>query len=221
MYNLGMQRIVGITSDTHFGHANIILYTNRPFVDLTTEVDARGRWISNRIALQRVDEMDDALISGWNSVAKNDDDIIVHLGDFSFGDVSRYLQRLNGTIWFVSGNHDKQMHAYLRQNPKQTKVRHLGKLDEIDLYDEHGLMNRSVVCHFAMRVWNKSHFGAWHLYGHSHGTLEETDNLLSMDVGVDAAKKRIGEYRPFTPEEIHAVMEKRVFKPLDHHGGDK
>jgi hypothetical protein len=26
-----------------------------------------------------------------------------------------------------------------------------------------------VLCHYAMRVWNRSHHGAWHLYGHSQG----------------------------------------------------
>jgi hypothetical protein len=36
-----------------------------------------------------------------------------------------------------------------------------------------------------MRVWNRSHHGSWHLYGHSHGRLPEPPTLLSMDVGVD------------------------------------
>ncbi len=31
-----------------------------------------------------------------------------------------------------------------------------------------------VICHYAMRVWNRSHHGAWHLYGHSHGNLPDT-----------------------------------------------
>ena len=30
-----------------------------------------------------------------------------------------------------------------------------------------------VLCHYAMRVWQKSHYGAWMLYGHSHGTLPD------------------------------------------------
>ena len=28
-----------------------------------------------------------------------------------------------------------------------------------------------VLCHYAMRVWDRSHYGSWHLYGHSHGNL--------------------------------------------------
>ena len=35
-----------------------------------------------------------------------------------------------------------------------------------------------------MKVWDKSHFGSYHLFGHSHGKLVGEPN--SMDIGVDA-----------------------------------
>ena len=41
-----------------------------------------------------------------------------------------------------------------------------------------------VLCHYAMRVSNRSHHGAWHLYRHSHGNLPEGPTSLSMDVGI-------------------------------------
>ncbi|KKL95432.1 hypothetical protein LCGC14_1854620, partial [marine sediment metagenome] len=40
------------------------------------------------------------------------------------------------------------------------------------------------LCHYAMRVWDKSHFNSWQLYGHSHGTLNGIGK--QYDVGVDA-----------------------------------
>ena len=40
-----------------------------------------------------------------------------------------------------------------------------------------------VLLHYGMRVWPRSHHGAIHLYGHSHGNLPG-DNQ-SVDVGVD------------------------------------
>lgn len=49
------------TSDSHFGHANIIRYCQRPFAD--------------------ADEMDSALIRIWNSVV-DPRDTVYHLGDF-------------------------------------------------------------------------------------------------------------------------------------------
>lgn len=53
------------TSDTHFGHANIINLCKRPFRD--------------------VNHMNDMLVENWNSVI-TDDDIVFHLGDFALGD---------------------------------------------------------------------------------------------------------------------------------------
>jgi calcineurin-like phosphoesterase family protein len=73
------------TSDTHFGHSNIIEYCNRPFGS--------------------VEEMDKTIIDNWNSVVKPKD-VVFHLGDFSFGKTKEYKDKLNGTIIHIKGNHD-------------------------------------------------------------------------------------------------------------------
>jgi len=74
------------TSDTHYGHSNIIKYCNRPFID--------------------VNEMNKELIENWNSVVDDNDDIY-QLGDFSFGNPVRYMSLLNGNIISIRGNHDR------------------------------------------------------------------------------------------------------------------
>ncbi len=76
------------TSDTHFGHANIIRYCGRP-------------WAT-------VEEMNEALIQNWNSVVAPED-TVWHLGDFAMGDRKRIpaiRERLHGRIHIVQGNHD-------------------------------------------------------------------------------------------------------------------
>jgi hypothetical protein len=50
-----------------------------------------------------------------------------------------------------------------------------------------------------MRSWHKSHYGAWHLYGHTHGVTPPYGK--SFDVGVDS------EYSNFTPLHIDQVRE--------------
>lgn len=76
------------TSDTHFGHANIIEYCKRPFKTL--------------------DRMNEVLIKNWNSRI-NPKDFVIFLGDFAFKDAMKvmdFLLQLNGNITFVKGNHD-------------------------------------------------------------------------------------------------------------------
>ena len=83
-----------LISDFHFGHANIIRYCARPFVDTDPE------------------EMDRVLIANWNAcVGKNDRAFF--LGDLSYWKGrtpgSAYRGKLNGNITFVAGNHDARL----------------------------------------------------------------------------------------------------------------
>lgn len=57
-----------------------------------------------------------------------------------------------------------------------------------------------VLCHYGMRLWNRSHWGSLSLFGHSHGRLP--GNSQSLDVGVDA-----WDYRPVTLPEILERMQ--------------
>lgn len=112
-----------------------------------------------------VEEMDETIIRNFNyRVSKGD--VVYHLGDFIFGDRGPYLKRMNGTHVFIRGNHDNKKY-------KDPYIR------EIKIEGQH-----IVLCHYAMRVWNRSHHGSWNLYGHSHGTL--VPQRLQMDVGVDS-----------------------------------
>ena len=182
------------TSDHHFGHANIIKYANRPF--------------------SNVNDMDKEMIRAWNSVVHYDD-LVYHVGDFCFADANPYVHALNGKIMYIRGNHDKQIINWMRMN-RQSKVIDCHELHQFDV-DGQGF----VACHFAMRVWNKSHFGTWHVYGHSHNSLPDLIDSLSMDVGVDSAHALIGEYRPFSFEEVKQHMSKKTFVPIDHHKGNQ
>ena len=171
------------TSDTHFGHARIIELCNRPF--------------------NTVEEMDSVLIRNWNAVVGQHDQVY-HLGDFSLGSnlASYYRNRLNGTIHLIKGNHEK----------KALKEPHLWA--SISNLSEISVDGQSVIlCHYAMKVWNHSHYGSWHIFGHSHGNLPDDPNALSVDVGVDC-----WDYAPIGVHQLKAKMATKTFVPVDHHG---
>ena len=153
----------------------------------------------------------EALIKNWNSVVRPED-TVYHLGDFAFYKDQRktinVLRRLNGNKILIRGNHDK----YLEQDV-------LNMFGSVHSYYELKVPDRDVgkqmiiLCHYAMRVWNKSHHGSWMLYGHSHGTLPDDPNSLSFDAGSDCHG-----YTPISYEQVKKIMSKKTFKPIDHHG---
>ena len=175
---------VWFTSDTHFGHANIIRYSERPFAS--------------------VSEMDTALIDRWNALVEPDD-TVWHLGDFVFrNDVSagRYLDRLSGRKHLVWGNHDD---AATRALPGWESSQAYAEVTVED--------TRLVLFHYAMRVWNRSHYGAVHLYGHSHNSL--AGDSLCCDVGVD---NPAWSYRPVTLGQIKGFLAGQpAHRAIDHH----
>jgi calcineurin-like phosphoesterase family protein len=96
-YNYKSKDGVFFTSDTHFGHTNILKYCDRPF--------------------SSTEEMDEEIIRCWNSVVKPDN-IVFHLGDFAFGTIAQwetYRNRLNGHIHLILGNHDMHNFSNSRQ----------------------------------------------------------------------------------------------------------
>jgi len=83
---------IWFTSDTHFGHADILTF---PGYD--------GQLI--RPGFMDINHMDEQLICNWNAVVKPTDKVY-HAGDFGYS-ISKYRPRLNGTINLIVGNHDK------------------------------------------------------------------------------------------------------------------
>jgi calcineurin-like phosphoesterase family protein len=86
-----MNSTVWVTSDTHFGHANMLNW------------GAQGR-----PEFRSVEEMNEIIIERWNKVVRPGDKVY-HLGDVFFGDKEWFKQnwpRLNGSKRLIVGNHD-------------------------------------------------------------------------------------------------------------------
>lgn len=82
-------------ADTHFGEENIMRYENRPF--------------------ENAAEMDNAIISNWNKMVKEEDEVYV-LGDLGAdGQEASLLSQLKGKKYLIKGNHDTQSNEYYRK----------------------------------------------------------------------------------------------------------
>lgn len=183
------------TSDIHVFHKNIIKYSNRPF--------------------ESVSHMNDSLVDNINS-SVGKDNVLYHLGDLAFtqaDDLIKWINRINcSNVHFILGNHDKTL-----ANNKRRILEETHNVKSISDYKEINYNGQPVILfHYGMRVWNKSHHGSWHLYGHSHGTLPPHGK--SVDVGVDSPwVTGKPEYRPFSLTEIEQFMQTREISKEDSH----
>lgn len=179
------------TSDSHWGHKNIIDYCNRPF--------------------SSVEEMNETLINNWNiAVGKND--VIFHLGDICFGGSSVWesiLPRLNGKIHLILGNHCVKNYRtnyskYFESVQEQLTIS-VGKKVII-------LTHFPLLCYHG--TWG-SEQNCWNLFGHVH-TLKEGNtgkdferlkNLFptQYDVGVD-----LNDYTPMHIEQVRNKIKYQI-----------
>jgi calcineurin-like phosphoesterase family protein len=210
-----MQQIF-FTADTHFGHTNILEFTERPFTS--------------------IQEHDEALIDNINkAVGKRD--FLYHLGDFCFASTARQqvifakeiLSKIRcKNIHLILGNHDPRSK---RGQPREDfsalftscTPYHIVRIPEaLVLEDMLSAPKQMVILnHYAIRSWEGMHKGTYHLYGHSHATLPD-NGTRSFDVGVDAVALRYGlidtdNYRPMSSYEIHAILKDSDIRSLDGH----
>jgi len=163
-------------------------------------------WQPSDAAMQRHDRY---ILDRINAVVKPGD-ILWHLGDFCFGPPSRIRQYAGllrdqiecRTINLIWGNHDRHEIAPLFN---RHYVEYTGKIQSQRFYAHH----------IASAIWYGSHAGGWNLYGHSHGTAEDyLDKILpnrrSIDAGIDNAFRVLGEYRPFSFDELSQILNART-----------
>ncbi len=183
---------IWFTSDTHFNHPKIIEpdYSDRPF--------------------DSIESMTYAIITNWNNCVSPGDDVY-HLGDFALSwgkksekEIRRIFEQLNGHKHLIIGNHDRKEVTNL---PWAT-VSHYKEI-KVNLGREH--KQRIVLSHYALRVWNQMHRGAWMLHGHSHGNLSDIGGKI-MDVGVDTS-----HYAPLNIDDVDMLMSSRDVITYDHH----
>lgn len=183
--------MIWFTGDTHFGHANILKYCNRPF--------------------SSIGEMDEHFIEQWN-LRVRPNDVVYHLGDFMFAPrdklqraTENILRRLNGVKILIRGNHDRP------ETSLATGWQSTHDTLEVKAHLGGPFKQRIVLFHYPLRSWNAHAHGSWMLHGHCHGNLSDVGGKI-LDVGVD-----VWDYAPVSIETIASRMAARDIVTPDHH----
>ena len=134
-----------------------------------------------------VEDMNEAIIVRWNDRVKPGD-FVYHLGDFGWNKCDDIIRRLGGQKFLIVGSHDAEGSRLKKYWCQITPMKSI-KIG----------IQTVVLTHCAMRIWEKSHYGSWHLYGHSHGRSDPWGK--SFDVGVDTHN-----FFPYSWDEVVEKM---------------
>jgi calcineurin-like phosphoesterase family protein len=160
------------TSDTHYNHTNICRGVTRwtDAEDITRD-------------FKTLDQMNDRIVAGINTEV-GQDDILFHLGDWSFGGfemIEQFRNRINcKNIHLILGNHDH--HIDRNKDDIQRLFTSVNQYLELEVNKEHNF----VLMHYPIMSWNKMNDGVIHLHGHVHLPPDRRIGKgKMMDVGVD------------------------------------
>lgn len=220
--------MIYFTSDTHFGHKNILKHCTPTRFPASNDrdqelIDAWNRGERPMGELNdhwkdRLSEHNETIIANWNARISPDDDVY-HLGDYAFcckpSLAENVLARLNGRKHLIWGNHDEIMQ---KKDPDHGVVLN-DRFKKYWVWARHYHEfkwngHRIVLHHFPIESWHKAHHGAWMLHGHCHGSLRQPDPIPRLDVGVDTHPQGL---MPWSIEEVEQLMSKRRHIPRDHH----
>lgn len=190
---------VWFVSDTHFSHKNIL------------------KFCPNTRQGKDYEDHDEILIRNWQQQVQPQDRVYM-LGDIFFCDAVRarsIMRRLPGQKHLVYGNHDKVI---------QTNKDLRDMFESVADYKELAIDGQKIVLfHFPQMEWNRMHHGAFCLFGHVHGSLDNHSMVTSartMDVGVDARPdgetQTDGAMTLWGWDQIKRILIKRAVRT--HHG---
>ena len=197
------------TSDTHYNHGNICSATTQ----WTDPVTCRE--------FKSLEHMNAHLVGNINEKV-GQDDILFHLGDWSFGGFEQIElfrnQIVCKNVHIITGNHDH--HIENNKEGIQSLFSSVNKYLNLVVKYNVGtpLMGdaRFALMHFPIASWDNMARGAIHLHGHVHFEADKRIGMgKMMDVGVDGN----GLY-PIEMSEVLKLMRNQPIKSMfafDHH----
>lgn len=202
------------TSDTHYNHSNICSATTKWKNGTTRE-------------FYSLNEMNDTIVSNINTVVERND-ILVHLGDWSFGGfdaITEFWDRLNcKNIILVLGNHDQHISSNKDDIQKLfmsvQDYLYLDIREQVNDSRKNPIFEKTtIICsHYPFASWDGMNKGNIHLHGHCHlGERQAVhQNCRAMDVGMDGHS-----LMPVSLDYVKLVLNNNpvgtLMLPIDHH----
>jgi calcineurin-like phosphoesterase family protein len=200
---------VWITSDTHYSHKNICR-------GVTAWRTKEGEIpVSQTRDFATIEKMNSTIVNNINEVV-GQDDMLVHLGDWSFGgfeQVREFWDRIIcKNIHLVLGNHDH--HIENNRDGSQGLFKSVSHYNTLEI----GQFKFRLM-HYPISSWDGLGKGVMHLHGHCH--LPNNLKLSKgqrMDVGMDGHT----EFRPYNVyREVVSLLRNRPkvseIGDYDHH----
>ena len=176
-----------VIADTHFDDPSILRRS--------------GLEYSPEAVLARTETM----IEAWNDIVPRNG-VVIHAGDVSLRCPEHRLRailgRLNGVIYLAEGSHD---HEALLCHERFEAI------CDTFMFHHRGWDARIFVAHHCHKVWPESHYGSWHIHGHSHGGLDAYDategKLFDAFSPVPIPLERVAEIMATRPDNYNQVRE--------------
>ena len=175
---------VWITSDTHYSHKNICR-------GVTAWRTQEGEIpMSQTRDFSTIEKMNATIVNNINEYV-GQDDILIHLGDWSFGgfdQIREFWDRLIcKNIHLILGNHDH--HIENNRDGSQGLFKSVSHYNTVEL----GQFKFRLM-HYPISSWDGLNKGVMHLHGHCHlPTNSRLGKGQRMDVGMDGHP----EFRPY------------------------
>jgi calcineurin-like phosphoesterase family protein len=210
MIKLDKEKKVWVTSDTHYSHKNIcrgVTDWRLPNGDIP---------LDQTRDFPTIDKMNSVIVDNINA-SVGQDDILIHLGDWSFGGFEKIEEFHNRlickNIHLILGNHDHHI------DKNRGDIRSLFK--SVSWFDQFEYMGETIeMCHYPLSSWNGLNKGRIHLHGHVHLSNDKKILHRRMDVGMDGNL----EFEPYNLHDVIKMLKKKdigsEMASLDHHIDD-
>lgn len=171
-------------ADPHFFHSA-----------MNSKMDRRG--------FENVEQMNQYMLDKWNQKVHRNDEVVI-LGDLSWGsaeETNELIDKLNGRLYLIQGNHDRFM---------KNKDFNIGRFVWIKPYEEMQDNKRKVIlCHYPIMCYNGQYRvdengspKVYMLYGHVHDTYDQR----LIEKFQDITRNSIWENPDGTKREIPSNM---------------